>query len=747
MDKIYISPLAFTGSDSACIQAAVNEAVKTDIRVVVIPKKDTPWELDQMILLPGDVTVILDGAEVVSAGVAFQNANADDLSTKALGGEQYEIYIIGVNGAALVGTGDAPQIYLSNVKGYRIAGLTFQNGGGLKLNYVRYGKVQKLRFEGSTYGISLSEGCNNNIIEDIEANTQAEAVAFRGADTPMFGRGKEMAETIVCRLAAKTQGAPAVSIFPGPCDTYNLMMRDITAAGDGVLLGCKEDTQAIIDITLRNIDAKGYGVKTQGACDGVYIANACKTQLEVEVTRCFVDLDAKENVALPQMEEALRKDFITPNDPAFFADTDADTIQNALNAAVQQGKLLLIPRYNARTGSTVWNIGKAIFLPSGAHIGLLKTHLRQQDFCYDNMFRSEHTENILITGVGDAILDGGIHNQLKSRNAEKYGMTIEQNACILLTDVQEAGFEHFQFKATRWFALCATFCNGLKISGINFVNYPLWPELGGIMLRSGCKWVLAENLTGITGEDLVYIKALATDGEMPDMDPTVECIHVRNTSVNVTRCTVVRLVAHDGRKIKNVLAENLLDPSLPEEKKLPWAAVAVGSSLLHTERPGACEDLTDIAIRDVYSRADRIGEMGGCSQNVTFTNLHGFGSCDYILQTRLWADSKNLRGNALYFRCIQGSRYMRGTATSNITDPKKYIGHSVFFENFYSKDAVLENIFVTINGEGFKLTGGGCLEVKNLQMGACGRSLSLCSTDSRLIINGEVQPTTAYRML
>lgn len=744
MDNIYISPLAFAGSDSERIQSAVEEAVRTDIRVVVIPNKGAAWILDKPVLLPGDITVILDGATVLTDGIAFQNTNADDLSTKSLGGEQYEIYIIGLNGATVMGETDLPQIYLSNVKGYRIAGLHFFGGSGLKLHYARYGKVQKLRFENSTYGISLSEGCNNNIIEDIEAKTQKDAIAFRGADTPMFGRGKEMAETIVCRV--QSTASPAVRISSGPCETYNLMLRDITAAGDGVVLGCSDDTQSIIDITLRNINAQGHGVITRGACDGVYIANAGKPLFEVEATRCFVD-GISEDIALPQLEDTPQTAYITPNDPAFFGATDSQTVQNALNAAVTQNKMLLIPRYNARTGETVWNIDKAIILPSGAYIGLLKTHLRQQDFCYDNLFRAEHAENIRITGVGDAILDGGIHNQLKSRNAEKYGMAIEQNACILLTDVENAVFEHFQLKATRWFSLCATFCRRLTVSGINFVNYPLWPELGGVMLRSGCKKVLAENLTGITGEDLVFVKALATDGDMENLNPDIENIHVRNASVNVTRCTVVRLVAHDGRKIKNVLAESLLDPSLPEEKKLPWAAVAVGSSLLHTQRPGTCEELTDIHVRDVYSRADRIGEIGGCSQNVTFTNLHGFGSCDYILQTRLWADCKNLRGNALYFRCIQGSRYMRGTATSNITDPKKYIGHSVFFENFYSRDAVLENIFVEKNGEGFKLTGGGCLEIKNLQMGACGRALALCSTDSKLTVNGEIQPTTAYRTL
>ena len=748
MEKLYISPLDFKGSDTRRLQAAVDRAVQTDLRVVYIPRKPTggAWSLERPILLPDNITVLLDSSTVRSRGNIFQNSNANDPSTKSLGGEQLDICIVGIRGACLSVMGGDPHIFLSNVKNYRIAGLRFIGGGGLKLHFARYGKVQQVDFFECSHGITLSEGCNNNIIEDVCAVTVKDAITFRGKESPMFGRGLEMAETIVSRVKAETKTGPAVSIYPGPCETYNLMVRDITSSRGGVHLGGLTDTQPVIDITLRNIDAQGVGVSTLGTCDGLYAANVGKTRLEGRISRIYVDKDPAP-VALPQMPSGEVPACITPNDPTFFGQTDADTIQNALNAATAQGKMLLIPRYNARTGNMRWDISKAILLPDGARIGLLKTHLRQTDFCYDNLFRAEHAQNITVTGIGDAVLDGGIHNQLKSRNAEKYGMDIRQNACILLHGVKNARFEGFQCKATRWFAVCATFCRELTFSGIQFTNYPLWPELGGLMLRSGCRDVLAENLTGITGEDLVYIKALHSDGELEGHSPDIENIHVRNASVNVTRCTVVRLVAHDGRKIRHVLAENLLDPSLPEEKKLPWAAVAVGSSLLYTKQPGTCEDLTDITVRDVYSRADRIGELGGCSQNVTFENLHGFGSCDYILQTRLWADSRNLRGNALYFRCIQGSRYMRGTATSNITDPKKFIGHSAFFENFRSQDALLENIFVDKNGEGFKLTGGGRLEIRNLEMEQCGRTLALCSTDSQLIINGKLQPTTQYRTL
>ena len=73
MDKMYISPLAFKGTDAQRIQAAVDQAVETDIRVVVIPPKPRAvyWELDQTIRLPGDVTVILDGAAIKSRQIMF----------------------------------------------------------------------------------------------------------------------------------------------------------------------------------------------------------------------------------------------------------------------------------------------------------------------------------------------------------------------------------------------------------------------------------------------------------------------------------------------------------------------------------------------------------------------------------------------------------------------------------------------------------------------------------------------------
>lgn len=751
MEKLYYSPCDFVGSsDTAAIQAAVDAAVATGIRVVVIPKKadGSAWHLEETITFDGNITIFLDGSTIQTDRVAFMNSNALDMTTKALGGEQYQIYIVGREKATIVSDYDVPQIYLSNVRGYQIAGITFRGGAGVKLNFARHGKVQNLKFRGSTYGLRLSEGCNNNIIEDICAVTENEAVYFQGVESPMFGRGLEMAETIVSRVGARTAGAPAVKICTGPCETYNLIIRDITSLTEGATalqLGAPEDTQNMVEISVRGISSQGAAVKTCGICDGLYIANAHGAlELDTENVRLFVDETQEAPVVTPQFPEAaVPAAYITPNDPAYYGETDAETLQNAANAAAAQGAMLLIPRWNARTESTIWNIEKAVKLPSNTTIGLLGTHLRQADFCYDNLFAAEDSENITILGIGDAIIDGGLHNQLKMRNAEKYGMNIRVNATLRFRNVKNLVIENVQMKWTRWYSVYCEFCQDVRLSNIDFEDHPVLPDLGGIRVHSGCSNFLIENLTGTVGDDLVHIEALEGDGVCGDRSVDIHSIHARNLNVNRSSRLVTRILCHDGRKIRNVVVEAVLDPSLPEDKRVPWTSVAVGTIQLSTTRLCECDELQDILVRDIHSRASSVLELGGNSSNVTLINAHGFGSVDRVLSSRLWSNPKNLKGSALFFRCIQGSPYMRGTATSTITDPKKYRGSTAILKNCKATDILLENIFVEKCGTGIVMSGGCSIEIKNLNIGELGRNLTSCDADSTLIIDGEVQPCVA----
>ena len=93
-ERLYVSPLAFPLEDTLAVQAAVDAAEKTDIRVVAIPPKPdgTAWRLRAPVLLPSYITVILDGAVVEAEGTAFMNANATDPALQGLGGEQHKIF-------------------------------------------------------------------------------------------------------------------------------------------------------------------------------------------------------------------------------------------------------------------------------------------------------------------------------------------------------------------------------------------------------------------------------------------------------------------------------------------------------------------------------------------------------------------------------------------------------------------------------------------------------------------------------
>ena len=96
----------FWGSnDSQTIQNAINEAAKTGENYVTVPRYNARsnsfvWEISEAILLPSDMTVVLDSAHLrLADGVfdnIFRNANCGTDPGKTLEGEQHDIRIIGV---------------------------------------------------------------------------------------------------------------------------------------------------------------------------------------------------------------------------------------------------------------------------------------------------------------------------------------------------------------------------------------------------------------------------------------------------------------------------------------------------------------------------------------------------------------------------------------------------------------------------------------------------------------------------
>ncbi len=761
MEKLYYSPLEFEGlSATQAIQAAVDAAHESDIRMVVIPAGT--WCLAEPVRLPSHTTVVLDGARVESRGTAFCNLSSQDQSTKSLGGEEHDIILLGKAGAVLAGG-----VELNNVKDFRIAGLTLE--GTVHLVHARFGRLQELIFQNADRAMVLGEGCNSLLVRDIQASTCREAVVLEGGKTTLFGRSPNMYDISVSRLLAATQGAPVVRISSSEPEVYNLFFRDITdltpAGEPAVVLG---EGPELRDISLRGLDSQRR-VTVSGSCDGIFLGNLWGPEPEFAQgsTRLLVDPERME-IALPQLSQPLEQAYITPNDPDFYGQTDSQTLQNAVCAAVSQGKKLVIPRYNARTGQLRWDIDRAIRLPSNCTVELWGAHLRQTDYSYDNLFVNEgpENENITVTGLGDALLDSGEPNGLKEKNAGTLGLPdITANALMLFRHVRGLTVENLNIHESRWYGLVCYYCTQGRAADLHLYAPPIFPDLGGIQLRSGCRDFLVEDISGMSGEDMVILGAQALDDDRSDprgKTPDICDILVRHLLVNSSRCCSLNILAHDGRRISRVVAETFLDCSLPEQKKQPWAAVSLGSVQGYRQAPGGVEDISHITLRDIYSRGGRVVTVAGGASHVKAHNLHGFTSVTVGVETapgpevrdfgaamlrpgRIGTHLRHCEIYGLFFRCIQGSPYMRGTATSIITDKRKFVGMLLRLQDLQAEDLTVREIRAERIGQGVFLTGQAEVDISGVEVAICGRAMAVCGSGCTLRMEGRTVPQTLTR--
>ena len=151
--------------------------------------------------------------------------------------------------------------------------------------------------------------------------------------------------------------------------------------------------------------------------------------------------------------------------------SDSEMIQAALDEARVNGKAVIIPKYNERTGQSVWNIDKTVLLYSESTLILQNAHLRLADGAICNMFTNsnartelaktdEGTErNIHVLGIGKAVLDGGIHNGMYEDNGiarkvvKDYGHHITENCTMYFQNVESIVIENLTFKNSRYWSM------------------------------------------------------------------------------------------------------------------------------------------------------------------------------------------------------------------------------------------------------------------------------------------------------
>ena len=768
-EKLFVFPEKFPGlTGAAAIQAAVDKAIGEDIRVVRITGQ---WELERPVRLPSYTTVILDGAVIRSVGVAFENTNAGDPESRSLAGEQKGICILGKHGAVLR-CENGPQILLSNVRNAKLQGIAFEGGEGLRLEHVYYSKAQKLSFRDSRYGVYLTEGCCNNLLEDIDAETQRDAICWVGGDSAIWGRNANLYDSILCRLRAKCREGAAVRVDAGCVTAYNLFLRDITdeseCGGAAVVIGCESESE-LRDLTVRNVVTRRIPVSVNAFCDGIYLTGLTGQQpvIHPEATRVLTE-KAPAEAELPLLREEADAPYITPNDPRYFGDTDGQTIQNAVNAAAAMGAKLVIPRWNGRTEQTRWDVEKTIVLPNNIHVELLDAHLRQVDFTYCNLFaNAPGAENITVSGLGNAMVDTGKPNGLKLKTAGKLGFgPITDNATFLFRDVKNLVIRDLCIHQSRWYSIYCVGCENGRISDIDLFAPPIFPDLAGIQLRSGCRDFLVENLTGLSGEELILI---ASQGCDQSEERKIQNIHIRNLLANVSRCHMVDILSHDGGVVENILIETLADNSLAEQKKQPAATVRIGHGEGYYESRGGVDSIGNITVRDINGRGASTLELGGCSSHVRIENIHSFGTsensirtalppeCSDYLMASISADPSVIQSvssftpktrildwkiSGVFFRCAQASRYMRGTATSIITDKKKFIGLTLQLDRLETEDLTIRNVLIDRAGQGIRLTGKAKVQITGFCAGEFGRTPAVCGGNCQLVIDGEEVPVT-----
>lgn len=269
------------------------------------------------------------------------------------------------------------------------------------------------------------------------------------------------------------------------------------------------------------------------------------------------------------------------------AQSDRDMIQAAIDAASKTGQSVLVPKYNKRTGESVWIIDKAIELCDETTLILQNCHLRLADGAICNMFTNSNARkpiamedegkqrNITIRGIGSALLDGGKHNGLYevngiARSVSKYpDKEISLNCLMYFQNVENLLIENLKIKDQRYWGICLYTTSYSRISNITYESSSNVPNQDGVDIMKGSHDIIVENIRGCVGDNVVAL--LATEDEIYSKvvktlrDGDIRNITIRNIMVyGVGGCALIRLLNHDGYRIYNVRIDNVIEVS-------PWS--------------------------------------------------------------------------------------------------------------------------------------------------------------------------------
>jgi len=374
--------------------------------------------------------------------------------------------------------------------------------------------------------------------------------------------------------------------------------------------------------------------------------------------------------------------YLSPNDPRFIADTDSQSIQNAVDAAAKGPiRTVRIPRVCDRTGHAEWLIEKSILLPSDITVILDDCRLMLKEGIYENIFRNKnmYTElsckpegkqtGIRIIGIGDAILDGGKGNDLRESTSMKDGRpSIRFNNFILLHNVDNYVLENFSCINLRWWAINQICCTNGRIENLRFFNGTLIPNQDGIDIRVGCSHIYMNNISGRLGDDVIALSAFAASLERKNflvegMEPDIHDITIRNVTAD-TNYSLVALRNTDGAKMYRISIENIRDAGGIYG---PRSVVRIGENLYYKERTSIIGETYDINVRGVYSLNRGTIFIGGALKDSRISDVYAGGTSMSAISTfaiHRWLEQKKLYawGGATMENVVFENIHYNGTA-------------------------------------------------------------------------------------
>ena len=395
---------------------------------------------------------------------------------------------------------------------------------------------------------------------------------------------------------------------------------------------------------------------------------------------------------------------INCSDSRFFGKTDAETIQNAIDYAEKEGLgEVVIPRYNARMEKMGWDIDTCILLPSDMTIILDDCHLRLVDDVITNMFRNRNAwtplgntmegeqHDIRIIGRGNAVIDGGkpscLCEQMHRDFPDEYP-SMQVNLLLFLHNVRDFEVRNIRFVDSRWWATCFMFCRYGKIMDLDFRMLATIENQDGVDLRIGCEYITIQNITGVTGDDVIALTALPNEYGFEDglhvegKSFDIHDINIQNIMAASHGCGIVRFLCEEGAKEYNITVDNIKDTG----EAMAGTSVIVGSTDTHfANPPHAMGDFSNIVLRNIFTSAQRGISLSESMQNVKIENLFVRGYSEVGIRFSRNFECKNLTIHDVYiyaeeetFDCVFETRGELTGIVENLMIENVYAGKSKY---------------------------------------------------------------------